>query len=408
MLSVRRELRDVKRALREDIDRLDGWLKFVNIALVPLLIGAGGLAWQRCSAAAWRPFSDVHHASGYGSADMKPRPFAILALVAVLSVAVAVATYASNNQWSQARVSGAPLFPGLASQAARIAKIEIKQGDSTTTLVRDNERWVAASQGNYPAKPEAVRGLLVKLMKPSWLRPRPRREDRYSLLELEDPKAGGAKSHLVRLLDANGGTVAEVIVGKKRLDAFGSSKGGTYVRKPDQAQTWLANEKIDAPVTARDWVQTLVLNIDVAKVKAVSIEAPGQDALKIERQGGDKGQLALVGLPQDKKLKNASDLEAIVRAATTIDLDDVRRPVDAPAGEVSVVKITGTEGLALSLRLRKQGDDSYWLQVSASGEGDALKPAEDIRHRTEGWEYKIPAAKAQSILKRQADLLEAG
>jgi ABC-type uncharacterized transport system involved in gliding motility auxiliary subunit len=45
MLATRRELREVKRALREDIDRLDGWLKFANIALVPLLIGVGGLGW---------------------------------------------------------------------------------------------------------------------------------------------------------------------------------------------------------------------------------------------------------------------------------------------------------------------------------------------------------------------------
>lgn len=45
MLGTRRELREVKRALRQDIDRLDGWLKFTNIALVPLLIGAGGLGW---------------------------------------------------------------------------------------------------------------------------------------------------------------------------------------------------------------------------------------------------------------------------------------------------------------------------------------------------------------------------
>ena len=45
MLSTRRELREVKRALREDIDRLDGWIKFANIALVPLLIGAAGVGW---------------------------------------------------------------------------------------------------------------------------------------------------------------------------------------------------------------------------------------------------------------------------------------------------------------------------------------------------------------------------
>ena len=57
MLSVRRELREVKRALRQDIDRLDGWLKFANIALVPLLVGVGGVGWaamQRRRAAAAR------------------------------------------------------------------------------------------------------------------------------------------------------------------------------------------------------------------------------------------------------------------------------------------------------------------------------------------------------------------
>lgn len=43
MLSVRRELREVKRELRKDIDRLDGVLKFVNIAAVPLLIGFAGI-----------------------------------------------------------------------------------------------------------------------------------------------------------------------------------------------------------------------------------------------------------------------------------------------------------------------------------------------------------------------------
>ncbi len=45
MLSIRRELRDVKLALRRDIDSLDGWLKFANIALVPLAIGFAGIGW---------------------------------------------------------------------------------------------------------------------------------------------------------------------------------------------------------------------------------------------------------------------------------------------------------------------------------------------------------------------------
>jgi ABC-type uncharacterized transport system involved in gliding motility auxiliary subunit len=41
LLGIRRELRDTKLAMRQDIDRLEGTLKFANIAIVPLLIVAG-------------------------------------------------------------------------------------------------------------------------------------------------------------------------------------------------------------------------------------------------------------------------------------------------------------------------------------------------------------------------------
>lgn len=46
LLTTRRELRDVQLALRHDIDNLDSWLKFANIALVPILLALGGLAWS--------------------------------------------------------------------------------------------------------------------------------------------------------------------------------------------------------------------------------------------------------------------------------------------------------------------------------------------------------------------------
>ena len=40
---IRRELRDVRHSLREDIDTLEASLKFINIGLVPIVIGIGGL-----------------------------------------------------------------------------------------------------------------------------------------------------------------------------------------------------------------------------------------------------------------------------------------------------------------------------------------------------------------------------
>ena len=43
MISIRRQLRDVQHALREDIDNLDMLLKFLNIVAIPLLLGVATL-----------------------------------------------------------------------------------------------------------------------------------------------------------------------------------------------------------------------------------------------------------------------------------------------------------------------------------------------------------------------------
>jgi len=42
-LQVRQELRDVRHKLRKNIERMEDWLKFINIGLAPLLIGIGGM-----------------------------------------------------------------------------------------------------------------------------------------------------------------------------------------------------------------------------------------------------------------------------------------------------------------------------------------------------------------------------
>lgn len=58
MIALRQELRAVQRNLRENIDRLDFWLKFANIAAVPLIliaVGTGALAVRRRSSRARIP-----------------------------------------------------------------------------------------------------------------------------------------------------------------------------------------------------------------------------------------------------------------------------------------------------------------------------------------------------------------
>ena len=42
-LRIRKELRDVRHSLRKDTEALEAWLKFINIGLIPIVIGVGGL-----------------------------------------------------------------------------------------------------------------------------------------------------------------------------------------------------------------------------------------------------------------------------------------------------------------------------------------------------------------------------
>jgi len=338
---------------------------------------------------------------------VKPKPFAVLAIITAVTLVVAVTAYASHTRISQVRVAGAALFPGLVTEANRIAKITIAQGNKTLTLVRDKESWLLENRGGYPAKPETVRALLLRLAGAELVEAKTRSTVRYSVLELEDPRGSDAKSRLLQMLDDKGETLGEVVVGKKRSDAFGSSRGGTYVRKPGDMQTWLVNAEIDVSSGVRDWVQPSVIDIPAAKIASAAIALPGEEPLKIVRDASDSSKHALAATPDGKKLKDGFAIGAMVRAAGSIELDDVRKLTSPPDKDASVVELEVDGGLAVTLRVRKEGED-YWLSAQASGaEGEAKKSAEDIMRRVQGWEFKLSSAKALSLLKRRADLFEA-
>jgi hypothetical protein len=338
---------------------------------------------------------------------MKPRSFAALAIVTVVALVVAIATYATQNRWSQAKVTGDALFPNLAANASRVARIEIRQGDKAVTLARDKDSWSVADRSGYPAKTEAVRALLVKLAGAELVEAKTQKQGRYALLELEDPSGKEAKSRLLRLADDKGGVIAEAVIGKKRYDAFGANRSGTYVRRPGEAQTWLSNADLDVGVSPRDWVQPGILDIAASKIKKLTLEIPGEEPLVIERDAADINKHTLVGIPDGKKFKSGASVDSIVRAAGNIDLEDVRKLEGAPGTDAGVARLEGDGGLAVTLKLRKDGEAS-WVSIEATGgEGDAKKTADEVAKKAQGWEFKVAPHKADSILKRRADLFEA-
>ncbi len=246
---------------------------------------------------------------------MTPKQFLALSAAAAVSLVVAVGVYSSSVPWSHATQSGAPLFATLRGPPPHIARIEIKQGGNTLTLVRDGSDWRLKEHESFPATQEKVRAFLVSLSDAELVEPKTRMKDRYALLGLEDP-GQERSSRLVKLIDDKGQTVAEAVIGQLRRDAFGSGKTGTYVRRPGEAQTWLVNTQIDGGVALRDWVKPKLFEVRPSEVKHLMVKSPGKEDLDIALSA-DGSEHLLKDIPEGMKIKYVNAIDDIAQAASS-------------------------------------------------------------------------------------------
>lgn len=339
---------------------------------------------------------------------IKPQHFVALALATLVSVVLSIGLYAANYRFSTGKVEGTLLLPELTRQGDRIASVEIRQGERKITLQRNNAAWTIAEREGYPAHPDRVRALLVALAKTELVEQRTAVKDKWKLLELEDPAAKDAKSRNVRLLDAKGAAIADIVLGKARYDAFGPGKGGIYVRRPAETQTWLAMGDPKASVDFKDWVAITAFEIDTATIAKITIEHPGDEALVIEKSDGKESKFKLTkAIPEGMRLKQGVTADQIGGGFATIELDDVRKLAQTPTGDkVSTIKLEADGGLVVTFRLRKDGD-ATWLSLGAVGQADdAKKKADAMNARAGGWEFKLPQWKLDQIGRRFADMIE--
>ena len=337
---------------------------------------------------------------------IKPQHFIALAATTAVSVIAAAILYSATNRWSAGRVEGALLLPDLGRHEKALKSVEIAQGEKRLTLERTGEAWSIKERAGYPASAERVRALLNILAKAELIEPKTSSKDRHKQLELEPPAEKDAKSRGIRIFDDKGKPLADVVLGKARYDAFGSGKGGVYVRRASETQTWLATGDPKGAADLKDWASTTVFETDSAKIARLTLEHPGDEPLVIEKGDGKEQKFKLDKMPEGKKLKQGVTIDQIAQGFTSVEMEDVRKLSATPAGDkVSVLKLTVDGGLAVTFRLTRDGD-ATWLSLTAAGDGDAKKSADDINAKAAGWEFKVPQWKADQIGKRRADLFE--
>jgi len=335
---------------------------------------------------------------------MQLRSLLSLAVATVVLVLLASIVLATGDRGVSRAAPGARAFPALAAKLGDVSSVSLSRNGTTMTLIRDGDRWLVAEKGNYPANGAKISQIVRAMADLTLVEPKTQTASLYPRLEVEDP--GDGKSALISVKDKSGGALAEAIVGKRRYDRLGAGNDGVYIRKPGEAQSWLARGTLDPSGEPASWLDRQILDISEKKVAKVTLMQPDGSRLVISRAAPD-AKFAVEDAPADTKFKSESTISGPAQALETLDLDDVKPSgeLPVPAKDVVTASFTTFDGLTVDLRLTER-DKNNWVAISASGSGAAEAEAKKIDDKVSRWTYEIPGYKANLLKTRFADLVE--
>jgi hypothetical protein len=318
---------------------------------------------------------------------MTPRAVLGLAVVTLITTCAAVWVTLQQPSAGPVQIGDEPAFPALRERADAVAKVIVTTPEGEFTLTRAAEGWVAADRHDYPVAADKLRQLIVQLADMRLIEAKTSRPDRYPRLEVEDV-ADGASSRLIRLEDADGTVLAEAIVGKRRQRLTGAEPSGTYLRRPGEAQSWLASGSIDLDEQVQPWLEEEIVALEGERVQRMEVSPPSGDGYAVVRDKPE-AELRLDGLAEDEKLKEDANLNQLIGALATVRLEDVR-----PASEIDwpderhMVRALTFDGVELTLELATL-DDRHWLRVDAAAldqpESEPTSPdTEQVEEQPEG------------------------
>ncbi len=359
-----------------------------------------------------------------------------LVLLALITIAVIIGVIVQNEEvrtgGTGSDVVGQPLFPALAEKLNDIDSVTITSTNEIFTLTRGDQGWTIAEKADFPVDTAKLRQLLVGVAELKILEPKTSNPQLYKKLGLQDPTEQDAESTLVKLNAGDTNTIASIVLGKQRPSKANPGITEFYVRKPETAETWLVEGRLQLHKTARSVLDQQLLNLESNRIKQVTIAQPDGEQLVIRKETKDATDFTIVEPDSEKDVKSAFEVNNIANTLAKLSLDDVvaLSDVDFSQNKGFTAELSTFEGLTVSLNTVQSNDETFATlsarvieeepaDQEAIVEDNQESPttptdepdAEDIRteaatlnKRLGNWAFKIAPFHINSINKRAADL----
>jgi hypothetical protein len=194
--------------------------------------------------------------------------------------------------------------------------------------------------------------------------------------------------------------LAELVVGRRRVRTGGNLPETAYVRRPAESQAWLAEGRIPGDHDPNLWLPREIANIPRDRFREASIARRENDAFVIRRGGDPDGALSVEPLPEGR-VADPERLASVARAFEALTLTDVAREAAATGAELGTARYVFTDGLVVTLTLRRDGD-VVWLILRAEG----AEEADRLMARWRGFAFQVGAWQADAFLPSLPSVLQ--
>ena len=356
---------------------------------------------------------------------MRPKFFIGFAAVTAVMVVLAVLAVVLEDNPQTVLEERKPAFPQLVERINDVASIEIGSRTGGFTVLGGGEDWGIVEKSGYGVRRGTVRDFILSLANLRLVEAKTSREDRYARLDVEDLEADEAASRSIKVRDRDGRVLADGIIGRRKYFLYVDGRGGTYLRRAGELQSWLAEGEMEFGPLPIDWLDRVVLEVPTRDIQELSVAQPDGEVLTIVKEERGQEHFTVRDAPENRELKTETEADRLAIVVEKFELDDVE-PIEKVSfdGPLHVATYTTFEGLRIvfeviskevfSLRQTDNPPMLRWARIRAevapsvsedSREAVAERAAE-INAMTKPWAYRLDDLDGARTTKRLTDLYE--
>ena len=332
---------------------------------------------------------------------MSPSAFYRLFFATIAAVVAAAVLWIGAPSYTADKAFGQKLAPDLLEHINDVAVMSIEHGKETETFVKGTGgNWFLMEMSGYIADKERIRNALIGLANLEKIEPKTALPEYYPDIMVED--AGeNAQSYLVTLLDADGKTLLNLLVGKSTSGIRWNGQG-YFVRKPDEAQSWLVRGSADVTGGALTWMDTELSAFKEADMESVTIVDATKKREATYKRADRFSKMQPVSASDNYFMKSTAFVDGMTKALSSMNFTAVERRTsdwdkldpylsvmietyDGLTQYFFVYLIDDVPFAALSFRASDSASDKVKNYAAALEKGFAE------------WVYRVPAEKASAI-----------